>query len=142
MKILVAYASRMGSTAEIAERMADQLSEAGHDVDVSQCVDAPDALGYEAVIIGSALYIGRWEPSALRYLRAKALQLGQRPTWLFQSGPCGEGSELEHVETPGAVRRLSHRIGAGTPRHVRRPTRGEPSQDTHQPLAGHRHVRL
>lgn len=115
MKILVAYASRMGSNAEIAQRIGQQLTEAGHDVDVSRCADAAAANDYDAVLLGSALYMGRWDKTALRYLRAQSDQLAQRPTWLFQSGPCGEGLELEHVDTPRAVRRLSGRIGLAPP---------------------------
>lgn len=105
----------MGSTAEIALRVADQLREAGHDVDVRPCTDAPDAGGYAAVIIGSAVYLGRWERSAIDYLAAQAGPLVERPTWLFQSGPCGEGLEDEPATTPRAVRRLTRRLGLPTP---------------------------
>jgi menaquinone-dependent protoporphyrinogen oxidase len=115
VKILVAYASQMGSTAEIAQRVGQQLREAGHDVDVSRCADASEASNYDAVLIGSALYMGRWDKTALRYLKAQSDQLAQHPTWLFQSGPCGEGFELEHVDTPRAVRTLSGRIGLAPP---------------------------
>jgi len=115
VKVLVAHASRMGSTAEIAQHIAAQLSGAGHDVDTSPCAQAPGAEGYDAVLVGSALYIGRWDKSALRYLSAQATQLTGRPTWLFQSGPCGEGWEAEDVATPRAVRRLSRQIGLAPP---------------------------
>ena len=115
MRILVAHASRMGSTAEIAQRVADQLSEAGNDVDVSPCADAADAGGYAAVIVGSALYLGRWEKSALSYLKVHAAQLRERPTWLFQSGPCGAGSDVRTTGTPRAVTRLTKLIGVAPP---------------------------
>lgn len=115
MKILVAHASRMGSTAEIAQRIADQLREAGHEVDVSPCSDAPNADRYAAVIIGSALYIGRWERSALAYLTAQTAHLAGRPTWLFQSGPCGEVLDKEPTKTPRAVLRLTQRMNLPPP---------------------------
>jgi menaquinone-dependent protoporphyrinogen oxidase len=115
VRILVAYASRMGSNAEIAQRVGQQLRESGHDVDVLRCADAAEAGAYDAVIIGSALYMGRWDKDGLRYLKAQSAALAQRPTWLFQSGPCGEGFELEHVDIPRAVRRLSSRIGLAPP---------------------------
>jgi menaquinone-dependent protoporphyrinogen oxidase len=55
--ILVAYASRMGSSAEIAHTIGQQLREAGYEVDVSTCSKAARAGMYDAVIIGSALYL-------------------------------------------------------------------------------------
>lgn len=112
MRILVGHASRMGSTAEIAARIGEQLSAAGHDVDVRPCVDAPPAADYDAVVIGSAIYVGRWLRPATRYLQTQAPALSSRPTWLFQSGPCGAGFDLDAVRIPRAVRRLSRRIGS------------------------------
>ena len=59
-RILVAYASKMGSTREIAERIGSDLSEAGFDVLVSSCADAPPVGEFSAVVIGSAIYTRRW----------------------------------------------------------------------------------
>ena len=117
MKILVAYAGRMGSTAEIAERIGEQLRLAGHHVEVSSCpeVSAVDVDAYEAVILGSALYMGHWEKAALGCLRDQTVRRIRRPTWLFQSGPCGEGFDLAHIDTPRAVRKLSSTLGLTPP---------------------------
>jgi menaquinone-dependent protoporphyrinogen oxidase len=107
----VAHASRMGSTAEIAQRIGEQLRGAGHDVDVRACAEALETSDYDAVIIGSALYVGRWLKEARRYLRSQSESLSRRPTWLFQSGPCGAGFDLNAVQVPRAVRRLARLIG-------------------------------
>jgi menaquinone-dependent protoporphyrinogen oxidase len=115
VRILVAHASRMGSTAEIAQRIGEQLRTAGHDVDVRTCTEAPDTSNYDAVLIGSALYLGRWLTTARRYLQSQSESLSRRPTWLFQSGPCGQGFDLAAVEVPRAVRRLSAHIGLAPP---------------------------
>lgn len=114
MKILVAYASRMGSNAEIADRIGQQLEEAGHDVDVRPCSPTLAAAPYDGVVLGSALYIGRWDRPALLFLRREASRLTERPTWLFQSGPSG-GTELSEVEVPRAVRRLCAKTGLALP---------------------------
>ena len=111
----MAHASRMGSTAEIARRIGEQLRSAGHDVDVRSCADAGDAASYDAVVLGSALYVGRWLPQARRYLQSQAEALARRPTWLFQSGPCGDGFDLAAVRAPRAVRRSAAAIGAELP---------------------------
>lgn len=113
-RVLVAYASRMGSTAEIAERIGDQLREAGYAVTVAPCTDAPPASEFVAVVVGSAIYVRRWLPSAVRYLRRQVRRGGARPTYLFQSGPCGKPAEsVVHVQR--AVRRLATRLGADAP---------------------------
>lgn len=115
-RVLVAYASRTGSTAEIAQAIGDQLSEAGLEVDVTPCSEAAEARAYDAVIIGSALYLKRWERTAMRYLRTQAPDLASRPTWLFQSGPCGADIDYTIDKTPRAVRRLRKQIGTDSPK--------------------------
>ena len=113
-KVLVAYATRMGSTREIAAAIGEVLTDAGCDVDVQPCSLARHAGAYDAVIIGSALYLGRWEKSGTAYLRRNAWALSELPTWLFQSGPCGN-STISEVETPRAIKQLSDQIGLGKP---------------------------
>ena len=113
--VLVVYASRMGSTAEIASAVGDQLTRRGYAVDVHSTAAALDARLYDAVIVGSPLYLRRWHRDALGYLHAQAPDLAERPTWLFQSGPCGPGAGTEPVPTPHAVAQLCADIGIEHP---------------------------
>ena len=107
--VLVVYASRMGSTGEIASRVGERLTRRGYEVDVHSTATARDARLYDAVIVGSAVYLRRWDRTALRYLQAQAPDLAERPTWLFQSGPCGTGARTERcglpVRSPGSAPR-------------------------------------
>ena len=64
MNILVAVASRHGSTHEIAEVLAQELRTSGHAVAVRNARDVGDAEMYDAVVIGSAAYMGNWLPEA------------------------------------------------------------------------------
>jgi menaquinone-dependent protoporphyrinogen oxidase len=103
MKILVAYATRHGSTAEIAERIAADLRGAGHQVDV--VVAEPDRWvddEHDAYIVGCAVYLGNWLRAGRRFLSDNATVLRSRPLWLFSSGPLGEDNsasiEAKHVE--------------------------------------------
>ena len=114
-KVLVAYATRMGSTREIASAIGEVLTDAGCDVDVQPCERARHAGAYDAVIIGSALCMGRWEKSGTKYLRRNAWALSEVPTWLFQSGPCGNGVISSEADTPRAIKQLSDQIGLGKP---------------------------
>jgi menaquinone-dependent protoporphyrinogen IX oxidase len=89
MKILVAVASRHGSTHEIADALARKFSVAGHSVDV-QCVeDNPTVEEYDAAVIGSAVYMGKWLPQAEQFIGRRQAQLAAMPVWLFSSGPLG-----------------------------------------------------
>ncbi len=114
-RILVAYASKMGSTQEIAERIGSDLSEAGFNVQVSSCADAPPVREFSAVVIGSAIYTRRWLGAATAYLKRQAPDLVGRPTYLFQSGPCGEKQSESVVAISRAVRRIAAEIGASDP---------------------------
>lgn len=121
-RILVAYASRAGSTREIAEAVADELRQTDHSVTVASCDDAPDADGFDAVVIGSALYADRWLPTASRYLRRQRPHLQGRPTYLFQSGPCrprpeegGPQHDAGRTPVPRVVRRLGRQLGLAHP---------------------------
>jgi menaquinone-dependent protoporphyrinogen oxidase len=115
MQILVAYASRMRATEEIAQAIATELRNAGHAVDVASCQSAPDAWKYDAIIVGSALYIGRWDKTAVDYLKRQAQDLAERPVWLFQSGPVGDGAETEQVDAPRPVRKLVEQLDLASP---------------------------
>jgi menaquinone-dependent protoporphyrinogen oxidase len=91
--VLVAFASKHHSTAEIAEAVAEELRANGHAVD---CVDAGGAAaadGYDAVVLGSAVYIGRWRREARQYLKHNSEALSHIPFWIFSSGPVGEQSD-------------------------------------------------
>ncbi len=63
-KILVAYASKHGATAEIAERIGKVIREAGFEVDIFPVGRAGDLGAYGAVVLGSAIYIGQWRKEA------------------------------------------------------------------------------
>ena len=90
MNVLVAYASKHGATAEIAEAIAEVLRSAGHDAQVAAAEIAPAPDGYEAVVLGSAVYAGSWLEPAITYARAHAATISALPCWLFSSGPLGE----------------------------------------------------
>ena len=115
VRVLVAYASRMGSTAEIADAIAARLRHAGLDVTVAPCAQAPDPAGFDAVVCGSAVYTTRWDKSARHFLRTHRAALASRPTWLFESGPTSVASERRH-ESPAAVLRFAESIGSAPPR--------------------------
>lgn len=94
-KVLVAYATKYGATAEIAEKIGEVLRQAGLDVDVLPAKNVGDLDAYDAVVLGSAVYVGQWRKGAVKFLKANAQTLAERPVWIFSSGPSGEGDPVE-----------------------------------------------
>lgn len=112
-RVLVAYAGKHGATAEIAERIGEILRERGFEADVAPAAqaDAPDA--YQAVILGSAVYMGLWRKPAAKYLKDHEAELAKRPLWLFSSGPTGTGelgSLLKGWSFPNRLRPIADRV--------------------------------
>jgi menaquinone-dependent protoporphyrinogen oxidase len=91
--VLVAYASKHGSTAEIAEAVAAAIREAGHDADCLEAGSVKKLEGYDAVVLGSAVYIKRWRGDAKHFLRRHAKTLEGMPFWVFSSGPTGDPAD-------------------------------------------------
>jgi menaquinone-dependent protoporphyrinogen oxidase len=89
MSVLVAFASRHGATQGIAERIAGTLQAAGQRADARPVKGVDDLAGYDAFVIGSAVYLFHWLKEATRFVRANQTLLAVRPVWLFSSGPLG-----------------------------------------------------
>jgi menaquinone-dependent protoporphyrinogen oxidase len=89
-RVLVVVASRHGATRQIADAVAGVLWDAGLEADVEDAGGASDPAGYDAVVLGSAVYYGRWLPSARAFAEQHASALADRAVWLFSSGPVGD----------------------------------------------------
>jgi menaquinone-dependent protoporphyrinogen oxidase len=81
--ILVAYASALGSTAEVASAIGETLVERGFSVDVRSVVERPQVNGYQAVIIGSAVRYATWLPEAIDFVKDNWSALNSLPVALF-----------------------------------------------------------
>ncbi|MBE0689894.1 MAG: flavodoxin domain-containing protein, partial [Anaerolineae bacterium] len=67
-KALIAYASKYGATAEIAERIGQTLRESGLAAEVKPADQVDDVSKYSAVVLGSAVYAGQWRKEAATFL--------------------------------------------------------------------------
>jgi menaquinone-dependent protoporphyrinogen oxidase len=113
VKILVAYGTKRGGTQGLAQILGHSLATRGAEVAVEPAVSVSDVRGFDAVIVGGSLYIGRWHRDATRLVKRCADDLAGLPVWLFSSGPLGEDAE-EHPDVPPVdkVAGLMERIGA------------------------------
>jgi menaquinone-dependent protoporphyrinogen oxidase len=85
--VLVAYATRYGSTQEVAEAIAETLREQGLGVEVQPVREVRTLEGYGAVVLGAALYMYRWHKDARRFLSRHRKTLSELPVAIFALGP-------------------------------------------------------
>ena len=97
MQVLVAYATKHGSTAEIAAAVGATLRDAGLDVDVRSAREVRTLAPYDAVVLGSALYSAHWQRDANRFVKRHLAELQRRPVWLFSSGPLDHSAEFDDI---------------------------------------------
>jgi menaquinone-dependent protoporphyrinogen oxidase len=115
--VLVAVASKYGSTREIGQAIAEELRASDVDADLRDAGDVTSLDGYEAVVLGSAVYMGNWLEAVKELAHRQAASLAARPTWLFSSGPIG-GKPMpdEAVDVSAiveATRARGHRLFGG-----------------------------
>jgi menaquinone-dependent protoporphyrinogen oxidase len=109
MRILVTVASKHGATFEIAEVISDVLSLCGLD-SVTMSVEDATLDGFDAVIIGSAVYAGHWRNTATDFVHHHEQRLRAMPVWLFSSGPIGDPPKP--AEDPAGIADLVAASGA------------------------------
>ena len=85
--ILVAYATKMQSTHEVADAVAARLRERGEDVDVRPAAEVGTLRPYGGVVLGGGLYAGRWHRDARRFLAKHREELPSLPVAVFAMGP-------------------------------------------------------
>jgi menaquinone-dependent protoporphyrinogen oxidase len=110
MRVLVTAATKYGATAEIAQAIADTLGDRGLEPTVLPPDQVEGVDGYEAVVLGSAVYAGHWLKPARELAERCAGALAGRPVWVFSSGPVGDPPKPE--EDPVDVAELMEATGA------------------------------
>ncbi|MFC8834101.1 flavodoxin domain-containing protein [Streptomyces griseoincarnatus] len=111
-KVLVAYGTTNGSTAEIAEAVAGVLREEGLTAEARAAGSVASAASYDAVVVGGGLYAGRWHRDARRFVRRHGKELAGRPLWLFSSGPLDASATERDIPPVPWVRKAVVRLDA------------------------------
>jgi menaquinone-dependent protoporphyrinogen oxidase len=120
VRVLVTAASRHGATHEIAAAIARGLVQRGVEAQARPAAEVSSLDGFDAYVMGSAVYIGRWLEPARELVEANAGALAERPVWLFSSGPLGppdalkpEGDPVDAAALVESTRAIAHRVFAG-----------------------------
>lgn len=112
MRILVTFGSARGGTEGLAQTVADGLRHEGFSVDLLPAGQIRGLGGYDAVVVGGALYAGRWHKAARRFVKRHAAELRQRPVYFFSSGPLDDSAARREIPPVRGVKALMKRAGA------------------------------
>jgi menaquinone-dependent protoporphyrinogen oxidase len=119
MTALVVSASRHGATREIADMIGATIAARGIATDIRAVEDVAALDGYDAVVVGGAVYMGDWIKPARAFVERHAGELAARPTWMFSSGPIGDppkpdaDSAVKVDDLVTAANARDHRVFAG-----------------------------
>jgi menaquinone-dependent protoporphyrinogen oxidase len=118
MRVLVTAATKYGATAEIAQAIAETLGDRGLEATVLAPEQVEGVDGYDAVVLGSAVYAGHWLKPARELIERHTAALAGQPVWLFSSGPVGDPPKPEEdpvdvAELLAATGAREHRVFAG-----------------------------
>lgn len=110
MKVLVTVGSKHGSTTEIGGAVRSALADAGVEAVQLPPEQVASLEGYDAVIIGSGVYAGRWVGAARDLVDRHVDELRRRPVWVFSSGPLGDPPKPDEPPPDGVA--VAERVGA------------------------------
>jgi menaquinone-dependent protoporphyrinogen oxidase len=104
--VLVAYATKHESTHEVAAALAARMRIRGAEVDVRPASEVGTLAPYGAVVLGGALYAGRWHRDARRFLDRRHEELRRLPLAVFAMGPL----KLEPADVDASRRQLDRAL--------------------------------
>jgi menaquinone-dependent protoporphyrinogen oxidase len=120
MRVLVTAATRHGSTEEICEAITAGLLARRIDAEMIAIDEVATIAGFDAVVLGSAVYVGHWLKPAREFAHWHAGALRTKPVWLFSSGPLGPPEKATPREPTVDVEEIvaltgarEHRVFAG-----------------------------
>ena len=112
MRVLVTWGSKLGGTEGIARAVGAGLRDAGNEVVLQPAQDVRSVAGFDAVVVGGALYANRWHPAARRLVDRHPAALRHLPVWLFSSGPLDDSATRATIPPTTQVAICMERLGA------------------------------
>lgn len=112
MKALIVHGSKMGGTAGLAYMLGEDLQGVGFDVSVRPARSTSEVEGYDAMVVGGALYAAWWHKDARRFVKRNAEALRKTHVWLFSSGPLDDSALLGDIPPVRFLQKTMERVGA------------------------------
>lgn len=112
MRVLVTWGSKLGGTKGIARMVAEELEYRGIEVAFLPASEIRSVKGFDAAIIGGAVYASRWHKAALAAVNRNIEALKRIPVWLFSSGPLDKSADQNAIPPVREVAVLMERVGA------------------------------
>ena len=112
MSIHIVFGSKMGGTKGLADMIAAELTQRGHQVTLADAAHATFDQRTQAVVVAGALYSGHWHGDAIRFVKRNAKALRELPVWLVASGPLDDSADNGAVPPTADVAKLAAEIGA------------------------------
>ncbi|HVZ37629.1 MAG TPA: flavodoxin domain-containing protein, partial [Polyangiaceae bacterium] len=112
MRILVTWGSKRGGTEGIGLMLGDALRWEGLDASAMPAAKVQSIAGFDAVIVGGALYANRWHRAAHRFVSRHEKTLREVPVWFFSSGPLDDSAAQRAIPPITEVELLMERVGS------------------------------
>jgi menaquinone-dependent protoporphyrinogen oxidase len=112
MRVLVTWGSKRGGTEGIGRMVAEALEAHGLEVVAASVEKAPEIDGFDAAVVGGALYANGWPGNVRRFVNRRVRELRKLPVWLFSSGPLDDSADREEIPPTTPVAVLAERVGA------------------------------
>jgi menaquinone-dependent protoporphyrinogen oxidase len=112
MRVLVVFGSARGGTQGLAHMVATGLRQEGLTADVQPAGEVRELSGYDAVVVGGALYAARWHRAARRFVRRHRAYLLECPTYFFSSGPLDDSAAAGEIPPVKGVAALMDQVAA------------------------------
>jgi menaquinone-dependent protoporphyrinogen oxidase len=112
MRVLIVHGSKLGGTEGLARVVGETLALSGHTTEIRRASEPVELDAWDAVVIGGALYAGRWQRDARRFVERHIDELLRMPVWFFSSGPLDDSASKGNIAATPQVRRLMQRVHA------------------------------
>jgi menaquinone-dependent protoporphyrinogen oxidase len=113
--VLIVYASKRGSTEQVARRIGEVLRGRGLTTQIDPAREVKDLSGFRAVLLGGSIYFGRWHHDARLFLKRHRRTLERVPFAVFALGP-GKDTPDDFAESHRQLNRALERFPEIEPR--------------------------